>query len=622
METDDMRKIKCGDSCSLSGSSSPMIRGVSWEPEYQISWNDTLHHSHAFLANDDSIIIAVSVCKNCFTTTISTPSGAKIKIDVLQSFMSRLWLELDILPCEFDTSGVTTDERADSAVRKAIGLFGPNVSIPRLSIGFKNRVEVDCNAIRLVNLHDYEKICSEYLWKNLLKQVSIFSNLKPNIYVSFISSTPQGGGVALMRHALIRLSKLFQLNIQWYVVRPNPAVFQVTKRKIHNVLQGVSTERLTIDEKDLYEKWSRFNAERYWQSSVFKLADIIVLDDPQVVGLIPFIKEVNSECVLIYRSHIEIRTDLLSLNSSQKDVWDYLFKGKIEKCDAFISHPVNSFVPSEIDKSKVYFMPATTDPLDGLNKTLSNRDIEYYLHMFRRICGEQNMPKLDISRPYIVQISRFDPSKGIPDVINSYKILRSMLDSDHIDAKNGHEPQLVVCGHGSIDDPDGSLVYEQALNMIQNDTTLFKYRHDIIIARLPPSDQLLNTILRGAFAALQLSIREGFEIKVSEAIMKKIPIITTKIGGIPWQVVDQKNGFLVPPNSPGIVANLLFKLLQDKAFYNKIMNSNVGGFLQEEFTTSTQLCNWLSLWNHLWRSKRTQTEINAVSVKADEGIQW
>lgn len=38
-----------------------------------------------------------------------------------------------------------------------------------------------------------------------------------NTKVAFFSATPQGGGVALMRHALIRLWRLVGLDIKWYV---------------------------------------------------------------------------------------------------------------------------------------------------------------------------------------------------------------------------------------------------------------------------------------------------------------------------------------------------------------------------------------------------------------------
>jgi hypothetical protein len=33
--------------------------------------------------------------------------------------------------------------------------------------------------------------------------------------IAFFSSTPQGGGVALMRHALVRLAKLLGVDLTW-----------------------------------------------------------------------------------------------------------------------------------------------------------------------------------------------------------------------------------------------------------------------------------------------------------------------------------------------------------------------------------------------------------------------
>lgn len=52
-------------------------------------------------------------------------------------------------------------------------------------------------------------------------------------------------------------------------------------------------------------------------------------------------------------------------------------------------------------------------------------------------------------------------------------------------------------------------------------------------------------VLRQAAIALQLSLREGFEVKVTEAILKGVPVIATRVGGIPLQVIDGETGFLV-----------------------------------------------------------------------------
>jgi len=113
---------------------------------------------------------------------------------------------------------------------------------------------------------------------------------------------------------------------------------------------------------------------------------------------------------------------------------------------------------------------------------------------------------VDWERPYITQVARFDPSKGIPDVLLAYqKLYSKYIDaflppasdvralvcilshlclysrsfSNHsrqqqADEDNGGSegwerldeelqlearlPQLIICGHGSVDDPDGNWV--------------------------------------------------------------------------------------------------------------------------------------------------------------------
>lgn len=43
--------------------------------------------------------------------------------------------------------------------------------------------------------------------------------------------------------------------------------------------------------------------------------------------------------------------------------------------------------------------------------------------VFNRICYDQGSRRVDWDRPYITQVARFDPSKGIPDVLLAYKKL-------------------------------------------------------------------------------------------------------------------------------------------------------------------------------------------------------
>lgn len=77
--------------------------------------------------------------------------------------------------------------------------------------------------------------------------------------------------------------------------------------------------------------------------------------------LIPLIKKLTPNRPVIYRSHIQIRSDLIEEKGSpQNEAWGFLWEA-IRHSDLFISHPIPEFVPKEIPRDMVAYMPATTD---------------------------------------------------------------------------------------------------------------------------------------------------------------------------------------------------------------------------------------------------------------------
>lgn len=490
----------------------------------------------------------------------------------------------------------TIDEQADSAARKAIMQFGPGNN-PRLSIGPRNQVTVDAaGKIHLIDdLDAYRNSVGEGTWNAVVQLADELREKK--VKIGFFSSTPQGGGVALMRHALIRFLTLLDVDAAWYVPNPSPSVFRTTKNN-HNILQGVSapTLRLTQEQKDNFDTWILKNGLR-WTAEGGPLApggvDVAFIDDPQMPGLIPLIRKVRPEVPIVYRSHIEIRSDLVHKEGSpQEEVWKYLWNN-IQHADLFISHPVNKFVPSDVPVEKLCLLGAATDWLDGLNKDLGSWDSQYYMGEFRSLCAKEKMTELAWpARDYVVQVARFDPSKGIPNVVDSYAKFRELLktkgelDGDDI-------PQLLICGHGAVDDPDASIIYDQVIKLIHSEA----YRHlakDIIVMRIPPSDQLLNALMANSKIALQLSTREGFEVKVSEALHAGIPVIASRTGGIPLQIQHGKSGYLCDVGDNTAVAGHLYNLYTDEKLYEDV-SSFARKNVSDEVGTVGNAAAWLYL---------------------------
>jgi len=394
---------------------------------------------------------------------------------------------------------------------------------------------------------------------------------------------------------LIRFLTALDVDVAWYVPNPSPAVFRTTKNN-HNILQGVADPslRLTDEAKANFDAWINKNGLR-WTTEGGPLAeggvDIAFIDDPQMPGLIPLIKKKRPNLPIIYRSHIEIRSDLIHVpGSPQEEVWKYLWNN-IQHADLFISHPVEKFVPVDVPVETLALLGAATDWLDGLNKELSSWDSQYYMGEFRNLCTKEKMNQLEWpARQYVVQIARFDPSKGIPNVIDSYHKFRKLLAGKVEDNK---APQLLICGHGAVDDPDASIIYDEVMNLIQSDKYK-EYAKDIVVARIPPSDQLLNALMANSRVALQLSTREGFEVKVSEALHAGKPVIASLTGGIPLQIIDGKSGYLCQPGDNDKVAKHLFDLFTDNKLL-KEMSEYARTHVSDEVGTVGNAAAWLYL---------------------------
>lgn len=412
----------------------------------------------------------------------------------------------------------------------------------------------------------------------------------------YLSSTMQGGGVALMRHSCIRIFQELGLDCKWIVLLPDSKVFEITKKKFHNILHAIVPESIILHDgdKQIYNEWIERNYKIL--KDIILQANVIVIDDYQPSGLIPHIKRDHPKAKIVYRSHIQLRSDLIDMEgSSQKITWDFIWKdNQIKDVDLFISHPIPDFVPHPVQKEKVFLMPASTDPLDGLNKKLSDDQLDYYLHIFNLSLLMDNQKPLDLNRPVICQIARFDPAKGIVDVLHSFRELRRIYKHMKI---TSNLPQLVVCGHGAVDDPEGIPVLEIIKTIV--DMGIFKeIADDIKILRLPHNDQILASIMQKSKIVLQLSHREGLEIKVTEALYQGKPVIIFNGTGIYLQVIDNSNSFIVELGDTKKVGGLLYQMFNDQSLYHQ-MSKSAHENINSQFFTIHNCLNWLRVANTL-----------------------
>ncbi|EFQ95888.1 hypothetical protein CFE70_001456 [Pyrenophora teres f. teres 0-1] len=547
---------------------------------------------------------------------LSKPMGASltVELDKLSPHLAvRLWAELDILPFIFPVekneqhTSMSLDQQAEYMARKTVKQFNVKGELP-VQMGPRHQVLVDLDSkVRISELDSYNST-TKVETTGAATMHYADSLKKNNTKIAFFNTTAQGGGVALMRHALIRYLRLAGVDCKWYVPYGKSNIFRITKDN-HNILQGVAKagERLTDDKIKKLDAWVAEEAEKCrWTESGGPLAarkdggaDVIVVDDPQMPSLVKIAKEKDPGRSVIFRSHIQVRADLADKEgTATSEVWNWIWN-HIKGCDVFISHPVRAFVPKSVDAKKVGYMPATTDWLDGLNKNMDPWDEQYYIHEFKAQCfGASQGQILLPDRKFIVQIARFDPAKGIPDVLASYARLRKvyMKDTPLLDI-----PQLVIAGHGAVDDPDATKIFKETEDALKGEYKEFK--DDVVIMRIGPSDQMLNALMSCAHVALQLSTREGFEIKVSEALRKGTPIIATRAGGILLQVREGKSGFLVKPGDHDAVAKHLYDLFTDTELHST-MSEYASKHVSDEVSTVGNALSWLYLADELAKGEK------------------
>ncbi|PSL01255.1 glycosyltransferase [Cecembia rubra] len=86
------------------------------------------------------------------------------------------------------------------------------------------------------------------------------------------------------------------------------------------------------------------------------------------------------------------------------------------------------------------------------------------------------------------------------------------------------------------------------------------------------------------------SVHEGFGLVAAEAMLHRLPVIATKVGGLQDIVIDGKTGFLVPPFSPDQIAEKLKILIEDpelrksmgeKGYERAVVNYTADRYCQE-----------------------------------------
>jgi len=402
-------------------------------------------------------------------------------------------------------------------------------------------------------IEDYRKLIKDDLYQEIKELAGQFRGLK----IVHINATSLGGGVAEILNTLAPLTNDLGIKCQWFVLPPDKKFFTITK-KIHNSLQSEGVI-LTSEEKSFYLSK---NQEIAGFLEDIK-ADIWIIHDPQPLALISYYPKLRPA---ILRLHID-------LSRPQEETWKFLLP-HMQKYDKII-FSIKDFVHGDISKGKIKIFPPAIDPLSPKNISLNPESSKSIL---------QDL-EINIDKPLITQVSRFDIWKDPLGVIRAYYLAKKEI------------PDLQLALVGLIlaqDDPEAMEIFKKVRKHASGDPDIFMFS-DIRKINIE-NDVLINAFQVASDVILQKSIKEGFGLTVTEAMWKARPVIGGNVGGIKIQIKNGKNGFLV--NSPEEAAKRIVQLIKNPGTANQI-GKEAKKTVGEKFLIPRLLRDYLKLFTEL-----------------------
>jgi trehalose synthase len=341
----------------------------------------------------------------------------------------------------------------------------------------------------------------------------------------------------------------------------------VTKT-IHNGLQG-DPQGLTAEQVEIFRRYQQLNAEAIDPDDY----DFVIVHDPQPIGLIDHFP--GTKAHWIWRGHIDFSTP-------NPDVFDVLLPS-LGRYDAAIFH-MREYVPGGSGLPECYIWPPAIDPLTPKNMALSIEDAAYIVDQFG----------IDVQRPLLTQVSRFDPWKDPLGVIDAYRLVKEQFP----------DVQLALVGSMAHDDPEGWDYYNRTVEHADGDPDIF------ILSNLNNVGGIeVNAFQVRSEVVLQKSIKEGFGLTVTESLWKSRPTVAGKVGGIVAQIENDRTGWLV--STPEEAATACIEILAEPgAARERALQGKE--HVRRNFLTPRLLRDWLVLFNRLEGNDTAGAEVTTV----------
>lgn len=112
-------------------------------------------------------------------------------------------------------------------------------------------------------------------------------------------------------------------------------------------------------------------------------------------------------------------------------------------------------------------------------------------------------------------------------------------------------------------------------------------------------------VLSGVDLFVLSSTKEGLPFALIEAMAAGLPIVATRVGGIPEVLVDGRSALLVPPGDPGALSQAICRLLREPRLATALGEEAQHAFLGDGLTAEAMAAATAGLYRRLLAAKRS-----------------
>jgi glycosyltransferase involved in cell wall biosynthesis len=162
---------------------------------------------------------------------------------------------------------------------------------------------------------------------------------------------------------------------------------------------------------------------------------------------------------------------------------------------------------------------------------------------------------LNPTGPIVLTIARISPEKGIIYLVEAARIVANKVP----------DVKFVIKAYSSNNNYKGkirNMIYEHNLQ-----------RHFTFLGGSPYSE--MPKVMAAADVFVLPSISEGLGLVILEALATGVPVVASRVGGIPDVLIHEYNGLLVKPKDPDVLAEAIMRILSDDKLKKRLIEGGL-----------------------------------------------